>query len=134
MIISAPIHERISSGSLGCVSAPCRRLTRLVSRRKNARASAPSTSTPHRSWLAVKKRYAHCGMKRANVNPGTTPAIRNSLVPAVRTQKPQKMAACMGPATESRKIFFWKIPISMKFPRRRGMCSQRESSSRPMRR
>ena len=118
--ISAPIHERISSGSLACVSAPCRRLTRCVRRRKSAKATAAITSAPHRSWLAVKNRYAHCGMKRAKLKPGMTPATRNSLVPAVRTQKPQKIAACMGPATESRKIFFWKIPISMRLAMRRG--------------
>ncbi len=53
MTISAPIHERISSGSFGCVSLPMSRFTRLVMRRKSAIPTAASTIAPNASWLAT---------------------------------------------------------------------------------
>ena len=41
--------------------------------------------------------------------------MRISTVPAVSTMKPQKIRACIGPATGSRKIFFCAMPISRTF-------------------
>jgi hypothetical protein len=68
----------------------------------------------------------------SKANRGKTPWMRTSIVPTVRTMKPQKIVACIAPAAGSRRIFVCAMPTVRTFLRRSQGWSVR-SSSYPMR-
>ena len=68
------------------------------------------------------------GSQFLNASAGKTPLARISMLPMVRTTKPQKTSAWSGPATGSRRIFRCAMPIERRFHVRRPISFPRGSS------